>query len=125
MDLERIVPVLPSLNFDSTVRFYEAVLGRAEVFRTADYLIMTFPKSNREIHFYSTKNPKDGESASLYLRVRGIENYHTRANSVRGRMLKQLREEPWGQREFCVLDPSGCLLRFGEPLVAQRGIELN
>lgn len=117
MELDRIVPVLPSLNFDTTVRFYQAVLGEAEVFRTPDYLILKFPGLGREVHFYQTKNPKDGECAGLYLRVKNIGQYAERARFAQGRILKTLRDEPWGQREFCLLDPSGCLLRFGEPVV--------
>lgn len=115
MDLERIVPVLPSLNFEATIRFYENVLGPAEIFRTPDYLILSFPGLGREIHFYGTTNPKDGESAGLYLRVKEIAKYHDRARISTTRILKSLKTEPWGQKEFCVLDPSGCLLRFGEP----------
>lgn len=124
MELERVVPVLPSMNFDTTTRFYEVVLGPAEVFRTADYLILKFPGVGREIHFYGTTNPKDGESAGLYLRVKDIAHYADRARAVHGRVLKALRDEPWGQREFCVLDPSGCLLRFGEPVVASTSMSI-
>lgn len=124
MELERIVPVLPSLSFDQTIRFYEVVLGPAEVYRTGDYLILKFPGIGREIHFYGTKNPKDGECAGLYLRVKEIARYVERARAVHGRVLKPLRDEPWGQREFCVIDPSGCLLRFGEPLVATQTMSI-
>ncbi len=116
MELEKIVPVLPSLSFDATTRFYENVLGPAEVFRTSEYLILSFVGIGREIHFYTTKNPKDGECAGLFLRVKDIARYHERAQKANSRILKSLRNEPWGQREFCVIDPSGCLLRFGEPI---------
>lgn len=124
MELERIVPVLPSLSFDVTANFYEILLGPAEIFRTSDYLILKFPGIGREIHFYGTTNPKDGESAGLYLRVKDIARYVDRARHVHGRILKSLKDEPWGQREFCVLDPSGCLLRFGEPVVAMQTISV-
>lgn len=114
--IETISPVLPSLNFDRTVDFYQRLLGRAEVFRTAEYLILNFSELRMELHFFATTNPRDGEIAGLYLRVKEICKYHDRAITSHGRMLKSLRDEPWGQKEFCVLDPSGCLLRFGEPI---------
>lgn len=114
--LETISPILPSLNFDRTIDFYMNVLGDAEVFRNTEYLILTFAHIPMELHFFATKNPKDGEIAGLFLRVNDIAKYHERAISAQGRIIKTLREEAWGQREFCVLDPSGCLLRFGQPV---------
>ena len=44
----------------------------------------TFPGIGREIHFYGTKNPKDGECAGLYLRVKEIARYVERARAVHG-----------------------------------------
>jgi predicted enzyme related to lactoylglutathione lyase len=117
MNIEKIAPVLPSLNFDATIMFYQNLIEQPEVFRTHDYLILNFPLLKREIHFYATRNAKDGECSGLYLRVNEIAQYHDRAKKIQGRILKTLRDEPWGQKEFCVLDPSGCLLRFGEPIL--------
>ncbi len=117
-NIEVLSPVLPSLHFDQTKMFYESLLGSAECFRTAEYMILNFSQTNIELHFYSTKNPRDGEIAGVYLRVREIDTYHTRAQSSQGRLIKSLKKEPWGQKEFCILDPSGCLLRFGEPCLS-------
>ena len=51
-----------------------------------------------------------------YLRVRGIDAYHASVCAAGARLCKELRDEPWGLREFGVRTADGHRIMFGEPI---------
>ena len=50
-----------------------------------------------------------------YLVVEGVDEYHTRACSSGAEIVKGLRDEPWGMREFGLRTADGHRLMIGSP----------
>jgi catechol 2,3-dioxygenase-like lactoylglutathione lyase family enzyme len=53
--IERVIPVLASLDFDRTIKFYEGRLGFKTLFRTEGRLGMS--RKGMEIHFWECTDP--------------------------------------------------------------------
>ena len=51
-----------------------------------------------------------------YLRVDDVEAYHDRALAAGAEVLKELRDEPWGMREFGLRSPDGHRFMVGQPI---------
>ena len=51
-----------------------------------------------------------------YLDVDDIDAYHARAVAAGAEILKPLRDEPWGQREFGLRTVDGHRLMLGQPV---------
>ena len=51
-----------------------------------------------------------------YLRVRGIDEYCAAVCAAGARLCRELRDEPWGRREFGVFTADGHRIMFGEPV---------
>ena len=51
-----------------------------------------------------------------YLRVDGIDEYFAQVQAHGGHILKKLRDEPWGMREFALETIDGHRIMFGSPI---------
>lgn len=111
-----ICPKLPMRDYQVTKQFYINVLGFELLSDFIDYLI--FKKDNVEIHFFKFKdlNIKENDG-QVYIRTNSIENiYQTFLEKGVIHPNGHLETKPWGQREFCVLDPDNNNLTFGEQI---------
>ena len=111
--IDRAVPVLPSLDLEATLRFYAGKLGFEPVSRYPDYAICA--RDGVQLHFWLTDDPELPKQTSCRLDVTGIEPLYeemTAAGVVHPN--GPLREQPWGVKEFAVLDGDGNLVKFGE-----------
>jgi len=116
MKINQTIPVLPSSDFERTLRFYELVGFRGPR-NYPEYLILKCDE--QEIHFFLEEGDHTyghGHSHfSAYIRAAGLEElYQTLKNA--GVSLDPPSSRPWGLKELEVIDPDGSLLRFGEPL---------
>ena len=120
---ERSEPILPSRDLDETRAFYEAI-GFRPWFRgggvNPQYEILS--RGHLVVHFQLERglDPAKNESA-CYLRVTDANRVHDeckRLNLPASGIprLTAPRDEPWGMREFTVVDRSGNLLRIGHDL---------
>ncbi len=69
------------------------------------------------MHFFLFENLNPAENyGQVYIRVTGIDTlYHQWKNAgVAIHPNAPLQNQPWGQREFALLDPDNNLLTFGE-----------
>ena len=48
-----------------------------------------------------------------YVNVEGIDDYYAQVQAQGGKILKPLRDEPWGMREFAVRTLDGHRIMFG------------
>ena len=105
------VPVLASLDLDTTLAFYCDRLGFAERLRAPDYLIVA--RDDCELHFWLCAERHIAENTSCY--VRGDTQALHVDFQARGLPLAAPVVREWGMRELYVSDPHGNLLKFGEP----------
>lgn len=112
----RAVPVLASLDLEATQRFYADRLGFQPVSRYPDYAISA--RDGVQVHFWLTDDVELPKQTSCRVDVTGIELLYeemTRAGVVHPN--GPLRQQPWGFKEFAVLDGDGGLIKFGERVV--------
>lgn len=113
MTLQRAIPVLASLDLDATQRFYAERLGFDAVARYADYAVCA--RDGVQVHFWLTDDDAIPKATSCRIDVDGIDELYRElqaADVVHPNA--PLREQPWGVREFGVLDGDGNLITFAQ-----------
>ena len=112
--------MLASLDIDRTLAFYTQRLGfTREVFQVED--AAGVERDGVQIHFWKCDDPSIAESTSCRIEVVGIEQLYEE-------LLPQgvihpngsLADQPWGYREFAVLDCDSNLITFVEELVVEQ-----
>lgn len=115
--LTNISPKLPMRNKSVTKDYYVNKLGFSYVGSDdfAEYLIVE--KDNLQLHFFEFKelDPKENYG-QVYIRTNDIDKlYETMlGNNVEIHPNGHLKDKPWKQREFSLLDPDNNLLTFGQ-----------
>lgn len=111
--LERAVPVLASLDIEATQRFYADKLGFTAVARYPDYGIVE--RDNVQIHFWLTDDADIPRATSCRVDVDGVDQLYEEMNAS-GVVHPNgpLTDQPWGLREFAVLDGDGNMIKFGQ-----------
>lgn len=112
--LRRAIPVLASLNIDKTVNFYKEKLGFDRLgWKDKDYAVMG--RDHIEIHFWKCNNKIHPKNTSCYIQVGDVENLYKEMQQA-GVVHPNgpLKSQPWGMREFAILDEDGNMIKFGE-----------
>ncbi|MEO7047937.1 MAG: VOC family protein [Ferruginibacter sp.] len=117
--LTAIHPKLPMRNKAVTKTFYIDKLGFKNL-GSSDYDgYLMLEKDNIQIHFFEFKDIVPTENyGQVYIRTNDIDNlYKTLSENKAGiHPNGHLKIQPWGQKEFSVLDPDNNLLTFGQDL---------
>lgn len=114
--LQRAIPVLASLDLDATLRFYVERMGFVAVACYPDYGIVE--RDGVQIHFWLTDDADIPASTSCRVDVVGVDElYEEMHSSGVVHPNGPLTNQPWGRREFTVLDGDGNAIRFSEPTV--------
>jgi catechol 2,3-dioxygenase-like lactoylglutathione lyase family enzyme len=120
-ELRAIIPILPSRDLVKTRAFYER-LG----FRTTGWWPQEFGgyailvREGVELHFCPVSGFEPGDNyAACYWRVRDVAAVHAQCRALVAvsegiPRITGLEDQPWGMREFALVDPDGNLLRIGE-----------
>lgn len=118
---DRVTPTLPSRDLAATSTFY-ARLGFREVFRDAGWLIVARGPLQLEFFPHPELDPWTNY-AGCCLRVADARALHDAFSAADlptdPRSIPRLtppRDQPWGFREFALVDADGNLLRGLEPL---------
>jgi catechol 2,3-dioxygenase-like lactoylglutathione lyase family enzyme len=119
--VDRATPNLPSRDLDATARFY-ARLGFEKTFHDEGWMILHRGTLELEFFPYPRLDPRVN-IASCCLRVSDVRDLHAAfagadlATSPRATpRLTSPVDQPWGFREFALVDPDGNLLRCLERL---------
>ena len=114
------VPALPVSDERAAVRFLEQALGLVELVQDGAGLGI-LRRDAVELHVWVADGSAPGAerslagSASCRLEVTGVDELHDHCRAL-GVVHPRapLREQPWGTREFGVLDPDGNLIGLYE-----------
>lgn len=115
--LKEIHPKIPMRDKAITKDFYIHKLG-FEQLGTVDYEeYLMLRRDDIEIHFFLFKdlNPKENYG-QVYIRTDNIEELYQSFldDEVAIHPNGKLKAQPWGQKEFSILDPDTNLLTFGQ-----------
>lgn len=105
----RVMPVLATADLSASKAFW----GRAgfEIETYSDDFAFAIWNAV-ELHLVEA-HPPARDRGVAYLHVRNVESLYAAWSSA-GLPVSELREEPWGMREFNVIDPGGNRVRVGQ-----------
>lgn len=111
------IPVLPVLDIDRTLAFYQDKLDFKTIANYADQGCAIVERDGVQLHFWKTDNDRLPPQSSCRVNVTGIETLY--AECERQGIIHpngRLSEKPWGLKEFVVLDPCGNGIFFQESI---------
>lgn len=109
--LLRAVPVLATPSLVDSASFWEAAGFTVERY-SADFA--SAYSDGVELHLVESA-PSGRDRGEAYLHVRDVDAVHA-AWAAAGLPVTELRDEPWGMREFDLVDPGGNRVRVGRSL---------
>lgn len=124
MRMERSEPILPSRNLAETRAFYQRLGFDSWHNGRGPWEYEIFSRGHFVVHFFAEPGVVPGENeTSCYWRVRDADRLYREfaalALPVEGiPRLTAPVDQPWGMREFTLVDPSGNLVRIGHDLDA-------
>lgn len=107
------IPVLPSLDLEASLDFYETKLGFRRNIESDDYCGVE--RDGIQIHFWLCREPELPENSSCRINMTGVDALHEECRAA-GIVHPDgaLETKEWGFREFTVVDPHGNLVVFAE-----------
>lgn len=99
-----------------TKEFYTTVLNFGVTFENDFYLLMHTPDKSSEISFLKPNHPSqkpifqspfNGKGAYLTIEVEEVDNVYKQLKHKDVAIEIEIRDEPWGDRHFAIVDPNG------------------
>ncbi len=113
--LQSTIPVLPSLNLDETIAYYQRIGFTIWSRHDGDYAILA--REGQQVHFFLMGHLVPGESFfGCYWTVSDVQALHNEFAALGLPRLHPIEEKPWGMREFAIIDPHGNLIRIGQEI---------
>lgn len=117
--LEKLCPILPSRDIDTTEAFYHSLAFHTVYKDTTQYLLMK--RDNAEIHFFHKPDHRpDDCDHGAYLRPSDVDAFSDQVSALKLPENKGFprfwpaEDKPWGMREATLWDPDGNLIRAGQ-----------
>ena len=113
--LTRVAPELPVHDVADSARYYEAKLGFHLVMRmpAGDYAIVE--RDGVALHLFESASPTRSPG-SVHVFATGLDELLAELEARGARITQAIVIQPWGNRDFRVVDPSGNVIKFTEPL---------
>ncbi|MDX1964819.1 MAG: VOC family protein [Pirellulales bacterium] len=114
------IPTLPCRSLDQTLAFYRRLGFSGDIHPHGDYAILQ--RGSVELHFFTMTNLRPEIShAGCYIRVADVDSFFAACQTAKLPLSgiprqDSLNDQPWGMREFAIVDPDGNLLRIGQPV---------
>ena len=110
--LQKIAPILNAYNLSETNLFYKNKL-KFLTWHYGNYLVVK--KDLIEIHYITWAGKDKFVPSSCYLYADNIEDLYAKFSSMDVISPKgNFKDNPWGKKEFQILDNNENVLRFGE-----------
>jgi len=103
-------------KLNETKEFYTKVLKFGVAFENEFYLLMHTPNQQAEISFLLPDHPTqqplfkpafNGRGIYLTIHVDNVDEEYARIKTLNIPIAVDLRDEPWGDRHFAIVDPNG------------------
>ena len=103
-------------KFAETKAFYTNTLGFGVTFENEFYLLLHTPNHQAEISFLKPNHPTQkpifhppygGKGVYLTIEVEDVDKIYSELKLKGIQMEIELRDEPWGDRHFAIVDPNG------------------
>jgi len=116
--LGRLAPCIPTSDIARAVAFYERVFGMTKTFDNGEPVgFVVMKRDDAELHLTLVKDHVGKTNNVMHMIVDGADELYRRCEAAAGaRIIKKLRDAPWGMRTFVVADPDGNRIDVGQPL---------
>lgn len=103
-------------KLNETKDFYTKALNFGVAFENEFYLLLHTPNQQDEISFLLPNHPTqnqlfkpsfEGKGMYLTIHVENVDEEYTRIKSLGFPIAIEMRNEPWGDRHFAIVDPNG------------------
>ncbi|MFD2033563.1 VOC family protein [Belliella marina] len=103
-------------KLQETKEFYTSILGFGVSFENEFYLLMHTPDESAEISFLLPNHPSqkpvfqtsfNGKGVYLTIEVDNVDKVYEQIKNKGVAIEVEIRDEPWGDRHFAVIDPNG------------------
>lgn len=103
-------------KLQETKKFYTEVLNFGVSFENEFYLLMHTPDESAEIGFLLPNHPSQkpifqsafsGKGVYLTIEVENVDEVYNQLKEKGIQMEIEIRDEPWGDRHFAIVDPNG------------------
>lgn len=113
--LMRVAPELPVKNMSEALLGYETTLGFhvAMIMPSSDYAIVE--RDGVALHLFESV-PQTYVPQSIHIFVTGLEELHVDLLARGAQITQPIVRQSWGNRDFRVVDASGNVIKFTEPL---------
>jgi catechol 2,3-dioxygenase-like lactoylglutathione lyase family enzyme len=110
-----------------TKEFYTTVLDFGVTFENEFYLLLHTPDKSAQLSFLLPNHPSqkpifqspfNGKGAYLTIEVENVDEIYEKLKNIGVEIEIELRDEPWGDRHFAIVDPNGIgidLVKYTEP----------
>jgi catechol 2,3-dioxygenase-like lactoylglutathione lyase family enzyme len=99
-----------------TKQFYRDILNFGITFENEFYLLLHTPNRQTELSFLLPNHPTqhslfqaafDGKGVFLTIETENVDKEYARISALGIPIAVDLRDEPWGDRHFAIVDPNG------------------
>ncbi|GAB3328400.1 VOC family protein [Larkinella ripae] len=99
-----------------TKSFYQTVLNFGITFENAHYVVLHTPNQQAELSFLLPDHPSQqpifqkpfaGAGVYLTIEVDDVDAEYERIKALNVPFEIEIRDEPWGDRHFAIVDPNG------------------
>ncbi|BFP40059.1 hypothetical protein FGF1_09040 [Flavobacteriaceae bacterium GF1] len=114
-------------KLQETKEFYTQILDFGVAFENEFYLLMHTPDKSSEISFLLPNHPSqkpifqtpfNGKGVYLTIEVTNVDEVYKEIKSKEIAIEIEIRDEPWGDRHFAIIDPNGIgidIITFTKP----------
>ncbi|HEX8954314.1 MAG TPA: glyoxalase superfamily protein [Polyangia bacterium] len=117
--LGRLAPCVPVSDIGRAVGFYSSVFGMEKTFENGEPVgFVILKRDGAELHLTLVKDHVGKTQNVMHLMVEaGVEEVYRRCEAAAAaRIIKRLRDAPWGLRTFVVADPDGNRIDVGQQI---------
>lgn len=117
VEFGRTAPTIPVTDIDRALSFYVDVLGMTKTFENGNPVGFVILKKDRaELHLTLKKDHKATDRNVVHMLVSDAQRLYDHLDASGARIVKGIRDAPYGLRDFIVADPDGNRLDVGQRL---------
>ena len=117
VELGRMAPCIAVSNVEKSVAFYASMLGMRKTFENGNPVGFVIMKRDRaELHLSLSRDKKPQIHNVVHLKVSDANALFDHLNKSGVRIIKGLRNQQYGLRDFVIADPDGNRIDIGQPL---------
>ncbi|MDE2890430.1 MAG: VOC family protein [Gemmatimonadota bacterium] len=117
VELGRMAPCIAVSNVEKSVAFYASMFGMSKTFENGIPVGFVIMKKDRaELHL-SLRHDKESSTHNVaHLKVSDANALYNHLSNSGVRIIKGLRDQQYGLRDFVIADPDGNRIDIGQPL---------